>query len=108
MPSNPFSRKRTPLDEARKRLDAARNETADAVRNVRDAADEVVKTLETRAPANSRLPIIGAAAAGALGIGLYVAKRVSGSSEPELPDTPPPSATAPTKSNVTAGAGPVA
>ena len=89
MPSNPFSRQRGPLDEARKRLEAARSDAADAARRVRDAADDVVNALD-KGTESRRFPVIGAAAAAALGVGLYVAKRVSGSSEPELPDSPPP------------------
>ena len=89
MPSNPFARKSTPLDDARRRLEAARGEATDAARRVRDAADEVVKTLESSS-ASSRVPVIGAAAAAALGVGLYVAKRVRGSSEPAASNVPPP------------------
>ena len=104
MSSNPFSRKRSPVDEARKRLDDARGEAADAARNIRDAADDVVKTLEKNSE-GKRVPVVGAAAAAALGIGLYVAKRVSGSSEPDVPDAATPvSADAVTKPPVATGA----
>ena len=77
MPSNPFARKRTPLDEARRRLDTARDDAADVARSVRDAADDVVKTLES-STASSRIPVIAGAAAATLGVGLYVAKRIRG------------------------------
>ena len=89
MPSNPFARKRSPLDEARRRLDSVRGDAADAARSVRDAADEVVKTLES-SNAGSRVPVIGAAAAATLGVGLYLAKRFRGSSDSETPANVPP------------------
>jgi hypothetical protein len=88
MPSNPFARKRTPLGEARRRLDVARAEAADAARGVREAADDVVRTLDS-GTASKRLPAIAAVAA-ALLAALYVAKRSRGSSEPSASTAPPP------------------
>ena len=89
MPSNPFARKRTPLDEARRRLDTARGDATEVARSIRDAADDVVSTLES-STATSRIPVIAGAAAATLGVGLYVAKRIRGSSEPTATNLPPP------------------
>ena len=89
MPSNPFARKRTPLDEARRRLDTARDDAVDVARSVRDAADDVVKTLES-STATSRIPVIAGATAATLGVGLYVAKRIQGSPDAEAANVPPP------------------
>lgn len=85
MPTNPFRRKRDPLEQVLDVLDAVRSDAAKTAADIRDTAAKAADALGDAAPdaASKRLPLIGLAAAGAVAVVIAVRARAGGSA-PEI------------------------